>query len=122
MKNPTHVHSSTFCIAETAAFRAAVALAASTTGESKRHPYFLSIQKHQSASFMDLFCCFSDTVRINQPSISSRTVLAADCRLQVAGYRLRTLSPRIGRQMEDVGSVCESSFERNRVDQIFMWS
>lgn len=124
VKNPTHVHSSTFCIAETSDFCAAVALAASTTGESKRHPYFLSIQKHQSASFMDLFCCFSATVRINQPSISSRTVLAADCRLQVASCRLRTLSlsPRIGRQMADVGSVCDSSFERNRVDQIFMWS
>ncbi len=46
MENPTHVHSSTFCIAETADFRAAAAFAAPTTGESKskRHSSFLSIQ------------------------------------------------------------------------------
>ena len=121
MKNPTHVHSSTFGIAETAAFRAAVALAASITGESKRHPYFLSIQKQQSASFMDLFYCFSATVRINQSSISSRTgfdcrLQVADCKLPVAGCRLKIANSRSPR------SVRESSFERNRVDQIFMWS
>ena len=60
MKNPTHVHSSTFGIAETAAFRAAVALAASITGESKRHPDFLSIQSSNLQVYETslLFFCY----------------------------------------------------------------